>query len=123
MAEYRLTRGKHFVKTSKGIVHYVKGDVVELTENQAAAFADRFEPVDGEEDYTPPIDVPDGAEESEWAGIHDMNVAEVEELITEIDDVDDLTAIGDTEATGKGRKSVYAAIKARVEELQAAAEE
>ena len=42
-AKYQLQHGKHFGRDAEGKeVLYVPGDVLELTEDQAKAFADKF---------------------------------------------------------------------------------
>jgi len=47
MAKYRLTQGKHHTKPEKGgkLKTARAGDVIELDDDQAEAFADRIEPV------------------------------------------------------------------------------
>lgn len=39
---YRLTKGKHRVRTNDGVKVYRPGDIVELTDEQAISFKDRF---------------------------------------------------------------------------------
>lgn len=110
MSSYRLKPNrKHYVWRNGAPVQLEEGEEVELTEAQAAAFADRFEAVDSES-----VDEPEDDDD----GVSSLNLTEVKDLVASTKSLNALTAIGDAEKAGKDRKGVYEAIEARVEELQ-----
>lgn len=126
---YRLLPGKRH--GGGGGPHLEAGAIVELNEGQARAWADKFEPVDGEAvgvspaDPRTPAQSPAPAAEPTDAGELEAIAAEVRgakasDLIGQIGKAgaDTVRAIAEAEAAGKGRATVLRAADDRLAELE-----
>lgn len=112
--KYKLLRGvKHRIEGGKVRVYH-PGDIIELDEREAAVLALSVEPVrQATMRAGPPISEPPTE-----GNVLDAPAAVVTKRIAGVDDDSTLDRLADTEASGKGRKSVFRAIEDRRAELQ-----
>lgn len=110
MAKYRLKEGKKHYADGKRLD---AGSVVELTDDQAAALADRFELVAGA-----PATKSASKTTTTGGGLADMLMPDAIAKIEKLETVEALDAAEAEERAGKDRKGVHDAIADRRAELK-----